>query len=134
MNAVMARILGLAGSGGAFRWASAGEVKSRTAERRSKKRTVPRRIVDLQLGRSCAPTRAAMLHEGGDAGDALADYELVDVVGAFIGEDAFEVVHVAHDRVIVDDAVGAKNVAGLSRGFERDGHVVHFEHGDVRGV
>src|ERR1700737_961216 len=75
-----------------------------------------------------------MLHEGGDAGDALADYELVDVVGAFVGGDAFEVVHVAHDAVVVDDAVGAENVAGFASGVEGDGDIVHLQHGDVGRV
>src|SRR5580704_6102714 len=74
------------------------------------------------------------LHVGGDAGDALADHQLVNVVGAFVGEDAFEVVHVAHDAVIVDDAIGAEDVASFAGGIQRDAHVVHFEHGDVRGI
>src|SRR5579859_1275055 len=135
----MARILGLAGSGGALRWALAGEVKIRIAQSREEKRMVPRRMVDLQLGRSsaaplhdtgfgdgasrisrrvshwrsmlrrhkgncsgnssaakaeqpmrffCRSKSSDPLNEGGDAGDALADYELVDVVGAFVGRDA----------------------------------------------
>src|ERR1700719_2123867 len=54
MNAVMARILGLAGSGGAFRWAFAGEMQIRATQRREEKRMVPRRMVGLQLGRSIA--------------------------------------------------------------------------------
>ena len=33
--------------------------------------------------------------------------------GAFVGVDGFEIVHVAHDAVIVDDAVRAENVAAL---------------------
>ena len=74
------------------------------------------------------------LAECGDASDALSDDQLVNIVGAFVGGYAFEIVHVAHDGVIVDDAVGAENVAGFACGFESDGDVVHFEHGDVRGV
>src|SRR5258707_7003236 len=71
---------------------------------------------------------------GGYAGDFFADDELVDVVGAFVGEDGFEIVHVAHDAVIVDDAVGAENVARLAGDVERDANVIHFEHGDVGGI
>ena len=77
---------------------------------------------------------AETLTECGDAGDAFADDQFVNVVGAFVGVYAFEIVHVAHDGVIVDDAVGAQNVAGFARGFQSDGHVVHFQHGDVRGI
>src|SRR5262249_27058484 len=55
-----------------------------------------------------------------DAGDFFADYEFVDVVGAFVGVDGFEIVHVAHDAVVVDDAVGAEDVAGFAGGVESD--------------
>src|SRR5712671_6148116 len=161
MKAVMARILGRAGSGGALRWAWAGEVRIKTEQSKTQKRSVPRRIGYLQTGRSiaaplqdtgfgcgsgadleklvqtaqpAAPLQRKKLHEGGDAGDAFAYYELVDVVGAFVGGDAFEIVHVAHDGVIVDDAVGAENVAGFARGLKGDGDIVHLEHGDVRVI
>src|SRR5882757_7038884 len=161
MKAVMARILGRAGSGGALRWARAGEVRIKTEQSTTQKRSVPRRIGYLQTGRSIAaplqdtgfgcgsgadleklvqnqrslPRRyKEQLYEGGDAGYALADDEFVDVVGAFVGGDAFEIVHVAHDGVIVDDAVGAENVAGFARGFEGDGDVIHLEHGNVRVI
>src|ERR1700731_1207988 len=156
----MARILGRAGSGAALRWAWVAEVRIRAAQKRTQKRIVPRRINCLQTGRSnAAPLqdtgfgrgcdldlrlrcwrsmlrcyKGGKLHEGGDAGDALADYELVNVVGTFVSGDAFEVVHVAHDAVVVDDTVGAENVAGFACGVERDGDVVHLQHGNVRGI
>ena len=47
------------------------------------------------------------LHERGNAGDALADDQLVNVVRALVGVHALEIVHVAHDAVVVHDAVGA---------------------------
>src|SRR5712675_1996489 len=160
MKAVMARILGRAGSGGALRWAWEGEARIKTEQSKTQKRSVPRRIGYLQTGRSIAAplqdtgfgcgsgadleklvqTSAACrattreLHEGGDAGYALAYYEFVDVVRAFVGGDAFEIVHVAHDGVIVDDAVGAENVAGFAGGLKGDGDVIHLEHGDVRVI
>src|ERR1700730_14611884 len=81
-----------------------------------------------------APLQGGKLDKGGDAGYAFADYEFVDVVGAFVGGDTFEVVHVAHDGVIIDDAVGAQNVSGFARGVERDSDIVHLEHGDVGGI
>src|SRR5258708_27046902 len=160
MNAVMARILGRAGSGGALRWAWVVEVKISAAQKRKQERIVPRRINCLQTGRSnAAPLqdtgfgracaldlrlrcwrsmlrryKRGKLNEGGDAGDALADYELVNVVGAFVGGDAFEVVHMAHDAVVVDDAISAENVACFTRDVQRNGDVVHLQHGDVRGI
>src|SRR6266852_9679424 len=66
MNAVMARIFGLAGSGGALRWAwTQGAKKINAEQRKTGKRKLPRRMGDLQMGRSgaclpqagCAPTR-----------------------------------------------------------------------------
>src|SRR5713226_4695363 len=70
MKAVMARILGRAGSGGALRWAweenEAKGISRKSAIKRNKeKRTLPRRIGLLQKGHSraclpqagCAPTR-----------------------------------------------------------------------------
>src|SRR5882757_782702 len=161
MKAVMARILGRAGSGGALRWAWPGEVRIKTEQSKTQKRSVPRRIGYLQTGRSiaaplqdtgfgcgsgadleklvqtsaaCRATTKEQLYEGGDAGYALADYELVDVVRPFVGGDAFEIVHVAHDGVIVDDPVGPENVAGFARGLKGDGHVVHLQHGNVRVI
>src|ERR1700693_6067845 len=56
MKAVMARILGRAGSGGALRWAWAALNirKIETTQRRAENRTSPRRIDCLQQGRSSA--------------------------------------------------------------------------------
>src|SRR5258707_15279398 len=67
-------------------------------------------------------------HKGGNAGDFFSDSEFVNVVGAFVSVNAFEVVHVAHDAVIVDDAVGAENVARFARGFKGDTNFVNFQH------
>ena len=40
----------------------------------------------------------------------------------------------AHDAVIIDNPVGAQNVARLPRGFEGDPYIVHLQHGDVAGI
>src|SRR5258707_13749112 len=102
MKAVMARILGRAGSGGALRWAWAAlnTRRSETAQRRAENRTLPRRMGCLQMGRSNAtPLKdtgigasdfeksmvSSRRSKGGDAGDALADYELVNVFGLLVG-------------------------------------------------
>jgi hypothetical protein len=44
MKAVMARILGRAGSGGALRWAWEGDVRINTEQKRKKSQILPRRI------------------------------------------------------------------------------------------
>jgi hypothetical protein len=50
--------------------------------------------------------------EGGDPGLGAAEDQGVDVVGAFVGIDRFEVHHVADHVVLVGDAVAAVHVAG----------------------
>src|SRR6516164_327260 len=104
MKAVMARTLGFGGSG-VF---SSTRARERTGSAR--RRTAPERIK-----RGCRLI-FMVSREGGNAGDFFSDDEIVDV---------------AHDAVVVDDAVGAEDVAGFASGFECDGDVVHFEHGDV---
>src|SRR5579859_3999047 len=74
----------------------------------------------------CHPSHS---HKCGNSRDLLPDNQLVNVVCPFVGINAFEVVHVPHDAVIVDDAVRAKNIARLARRFQSDGHVVHLQHG-----
>jgi hypothetical protein len=67
----------------------------------------------------------------GDSSDALAEDERVDVVRAFVGLYGFEVHAVAHDRVVLCDAVCAQDVAGHAGGFERHPDVVALGQGDV---
>ena len=69
-----------------------------------------------------------------DAGDALADDQAMNVMRALVGVNRFEVVHVAHDGVIVHDAVCAHNSSSFARSFQRHPNVIHFQHGDVREV
>ncbi len=66
-----------------------------TEKAASSRRTPPPNLV------GAVRNLARGLNVGGDAGDFFADHQFVDVVGAFVGENAFEVVHVAHDAVIV---------------------------------
>src|SRR5260370_16909110 len=47
--------------------------------------------------------------EGGDAGDALADNELVHVVGAFVLLDASDILHLPHNAVTLTDALPSHN-------------------------
>ena len=58
----------------------------------------------------------------------------MDVVRALVGVHRFEVVHVAHDAVIVHDSIRAQDIPRLARRFHRHPHIIHFQHGDVRGV
>src|SRR5262249_26275434 len=95
-------------------------------------------LFTVELGRHVAHQESLLVldaaivsHKGGDTGDALADYQLVNIVGAFVGVDAFKIVHVPHDAVIVHDAVPAENVPRLAGRIERNSHVVHLQHGDV---
>src|SRR3972149_2385589 len=102
-----------------------------------------------------APVRETRrLEIGGNARDPLTDDQTVDVVRAFVRVDGFEVVHVAHDavvvhdtigaqdvaglprglgaNVVVHDTIGAQDVAGLPRGLESHPDIVHLEHRDLR--
>src|SRR5215510_2750950 len=68
---------------------------------------------------------------GGDSRDRLADDQRVDVVGAFVGVNAFDVGEVAENRVLVDDAVGSQGLAGELRALPGDPDVVPLGHRDV---
>lgn len=82
-------------------------------------------------GRRVAAVLVAAGLKGGDAGDAAADDEGVDVLGAFVGFDGFEVHHVAHDGVVVGNAIAAEDVACHAGAFEGHPDVVALGHGDV---
>lgn len=56
------------------------------------------------------------------------------MVGPFVGLHCFQITHVAHDGVLVHDAVGAEEVAAEAGAVEGDGDVVALEHGDVGGL
>ena len=51
----------------------------------------------------------------------------VDVVRAFVGDHRFQVHHVAHDGVVVGDAVGAQDVARDAGTFQGHPHVVALD-------
>jgi hypothetical protein len=56
----MARILGRAGSGGALRWAGAGEVRIKTTQSKTEKRIVPRRISSSPNGVAALPAAGGL--------------------------------------------------------------------------
>ncbi len=62
---------------------------------------------------------------------ALADDERVDIMRALVSFYRFEIHHVAHDRIIVGNAVAAENVTREARAFKRHPDIVAFGHGDV---
>src|SRR5580658_3034227 len=94
-----------------------------------KSRNALRRIV---AAKSSAGTRGLLVC--GDAGDSLADDEGVDVVGAFIRFDGFEIAQMSHYRIFVRDAVGSEEVAAQTGAFEGHGGVVALQHGNVGRV
>src|SRR4029077_9275790 len=114
-----------------FSWADAGAGKD------ANKKTA-RKMACASNEKTCA--EPALLRRNiwssskvsGNPCNALADHQAMNVMGALISVDRLEVVHVPHDAVIVDDAVGAQNVARLAGSFHGHPHVVHLEHGDVR--
>ncbi len=54
-------------------------------------------------------------------------------MGAFVGEDGFEVHHVAHNGVFVGDTHSTVDLAGFSSYFQGGDDVVAFCHRDLGG-
>ena len=75
--------------------------------------------------------RSRLSGEGLDSGDVPAEDEVVDVVGAFVGLDRFEVGHVAHDRIFVKHAVRSVDVARDAGDVQGDVDVVHLRQADL---
>src|SRR6185312_9979647 len=69
----------------------------------------------------------------GDSGDAFADDEGMDMIGAFVRAHGFEIAEVAHYGIFGGDAVGAEEVARLTGAIGGGGDVGALEHGDMRG-
>src|SRR3954447_24406966 len=65
-----------------------------------------------------------------NAGDRPAEDQSVDVVGAFVGVDGFQVRGVAHHVIFDLDAVAAVHVAGGARDVERLAAIVALDDGD----
>src|SRR5208337_1151486 len=74
---------------------------------------------------------AARFSVSRNPGNVLADNQSVNVVGALVGDDRFQVHHVAHDGVVFSDAVGAQDVTGDACAFQGHPHVVALGQGDV---
>src|SRR5260370_2478300 len=66
-----------------------------------------------------------------DPSNVFAQNQRVNIVCAFVSLDRFQVHHVAHDGIIVGDAVAAENIAGHTRALQRHPHIVALDHGDV---
>ena len=88
------------------------------------RRNPPRRCARLRRHRPRPPPHdletgtVSRSSVGAVAGDVFAEDEGVDVVRALVGAYGFEVHHVAHRLVVVDDAVRAEEVARFSRDLE----------------
>src|ERR1700740_2506953 len=109
MNAVIERTRG-------FVWADAGEttVAIAKAARKIACEMREKRYAELPLLRNIRPSPPADSKVRRNSRNALADDQAMNVVRALVGVDRFEVVHVAHDAVVVNDAVGSQNVARLA--------------------
>src|SRR5262249_34376512 len=68
------------------------------------------------------------------SGDVLADDEPVHVFRPLVRVHGLEVQHVADDGILVDDAVGAEDVARLAGDVERRADVVHLRLADMLGA
>src|SRR4249920_1800101 len=71
------------------------------------------------------------LREGWDSGDRAAHDEGVDLVGSFVGANAFQVVGVPQRRVVQGDAIPAEDGARVAADFDGDPDVVEFAEGDL---
>src|SRR5437899_112330 len=67
-------------------------------------------------------------------GDVAPEDEGVHVVRALVGTDRLEVQHVADDRILVHDPVGAEDVAREPRGLEGSRHVAALGERDLLGT
>src|SRR5215470_14081765 len=72
-----------------------------------------------------------ILSERADAGDVLAQDQGMNVVRALVGLDCFQVHHVAHDGIVVGNAVAAQDVPSHARALEGHPDVIALGHGDV---
>ena len=73
---------------------------------------------------------ADLVCEGGDASDASAHYQGVDVVRALVGVDGLEVHHVPDDVVLIAHPVPPEHVPALPGDGERLAAVVPLQDGN----
>src|SRR5436309_10604258 len=59
------------------------------------------------------------------------DNQRMDVVRSFVGLHGFQVHHVAHDGVIVADAIRAQDIARDAGALQRHPHIIALGHGDM---
>src|SRR6187397_3085469 len=78
-------------------------------------------------------TEAEGSGEGAEAGEQASDHQGVDLLGAFVGDDRFEVGHVAHDRILQRDAVRAEDPAAGPGDLQRLAGVVELAERHVLG-
>ena len=69
-----------------------------------------------EIGGRTASARSVS-HEGAEAGDGLADDQILHLIGAFVGVERLGVGEEARDVVVGDDAVAAQQLAGPGDGL-----------------
>src|SRR5579862_9380781 len=85
-------------------------------------------MVEMGLIDRQASEAGALAAEGGDAGLGAPEDQGVDVVGALVGVDGFEVHDMADDVEFVVDAVAAMHVARQPRDLQSLAAIVALEH------
>ena len=63
---------------------------------------------------------------------SFADRQSVNMIGALVRFDGFQIAEVAHDGIFVGDSVGAQQIAAEAGTVQRHRHVIALEHGNVR--
>ena len=62
-------------------------------------------------GEPATERRPLVSHEGAEAGDGLADDQILHLIRAFVGVERFGIGEEARDVVVGDDAVAAQQLA-----------------------
>ena len=81
--------------------------------RRARRRLLLRaKSVACLLSQLQAGEAAVALHEGAEAGDGLADDQILHLISAFVGVERLGIGEEARDVVVGDDTVAAQQFAG----------------------
>src|SRR6478609_481366 len=86
------------------------------------------------VGASLTDVMARPLPERGQAGDGLPHDQRVNLVGALVRTDTFQVVRVPQRRVVQGDAVAAEHGAGFPADLDGLPHVVQLPERDLLRV
>lgn len=74
------------------------------------------------------PGDGRFLFECVDACDIHPGNQEMNVMGAFVGKDSFEVHHMTHNRIFIGDPHTAQYLSGFPGDFQRHMHIVALGH------